>query len=500
MRSPGGRWRGATGAGPLVAGRAASAAAGILIPIVLARLLAPAAYGTFKQLFLVATTGIGLVQLGMYQSLYYFVPRDPGRARTYLAHATLYLGAAGAAVTAAVWAGGPLLARWMHNPALLPCVPPAALYAGLFTAAVPLEHGLIARGRIGRGGLAYVISESCRVLVQLGAARIWGTVEAILWASAAFSAARAGASWLLNLGAGAGPGWDGAIWRTQWRYCLPFGGAALLMIPQQSFHQYAVSAFAGPALYAIYAVGSMQLPIVELLYTPISDLMILRIGNAEREGREGLARESFREAVASLSWVFLPAAAALWALAPSAIPLVFTARYAGAVPLFRLSVVSLALASFPVDGVLRARARTRFFFWAQVAKLGLTVVLVLGGLELLSLRGAVLGQVTAQALVAGAMLRESARALGCTFGELLPWRRLAENGLPAVAAALLAAASRTHLAAGPLGQCLAGGAVFTAVWGAGALAAWARRGGFAMFRSRGVAVAAGGATQIRTGE
>ncbi|HUB07241.1 MAG TPA: oligosaccharide flippase family protein [Myxococcales bacterium] len=499
MRGAWGRWRGAAGAGPLVAGRAASAAAGILVPVVLARLLAPAAYGTFKQLFLIATTGIGLVQLGMSQSLYYFLPREPSRARTYLAHATLYLTAAGVAVTAALWAGGPLLARWMNNPALAHCAVPAALYAGFFTAAVPLEHGLIARGRIGQGGLAYVISESLRVAVQLGAARLVGTVEAILWASAAFSAVRTVAAWALNLGADGGPAWDGSIWRAQWRYCLPFGGAALLMIPQQSFHQYAVSAFAGPAQYAVYAVGCLQLPIVELLYTPISDLMILRIGNAEREGRAGQARDSFRDAVANLSWVFFPAAAALWALAPSAIPLVFTSRYAAAVPLFRISVVSLALASFPVDGVLRARARTGFFFWAQVAKLALTAVLVLGGLRLLSLRGAVLGQVAAQAVVAAAMLWESGRALGTSLVELVPWRRLAANGLPAAAAAVLVATTRSHLGAGRLAQCVLGGGLFTAVWGAGALAAWAARN-VASLRSRAVAAAAGGATQIRTGE
>ncbi|MHB8419720.1 MAG: lipopolysaccharide biosynthesis protein [Myxococcales bacterium] len=492
MRRVWGRRRGA-GAGPLVAGRAASAAAGILIPVALARLLAPAAYGTFKQLFLVATTGAGLVQLGMYQSLYYFVPREPRRARTYLGHATLYLTGAGLVLALALWSGGGLLARWMHNPSLLPCALPAALYAGLFTAAVPLEHGLVARGRIAQGGLAYVISELLRIAVQLGAARLAGTVEAILWASAAFSAVRAVASWTINLALREGPLWDRALWRVQWSYCLPFAGAALLMIPQQSFHQYAVSAFFGPAQFAIYAVGTMQLPIVELLYTPISDLMILQIGNAEREGRAGAAQESFRGAVANLSWAFLPAAAGLWALAPSAIAWVFTARYAGAAPLFRLSLVSLVLASFPVDGVLRARARTRFFFWAQAAKLALTAAFVLLGLALFSLRGAVLGQVAAQAAVAAAMLWESARALDCPLADLLPWRRLAANAGPAIAAAVVTALCRVHLAAGPAGQCLAGGALFAAVWGSGALAVWAHERGW-------LASTAGGATQIRTGE
>ncbi len=466
-------------AGPLVAGRAASAAAGLLVPIVLARLLVPDQYGSFKQLFLVATTGAGLVQLGMYQSLYYFLPREPEAGRAYLVHATAYLAAAGLAVGTVLWAAGGPIAALMHNPALRPAVLPMALYAAFWTASVPLEHGLIASGRIGRGGLAYVVSESVRVGVQVGAALAFRSVVAILWASAAFAFLRTAVTWAIALSSLRGPLWEGGRLRSQWSYCLPFGAAALLMIPQQSLHQYVVSAWATPAEFALYAIGCLQLPVVELLYTPISDLMILRIGAADRGGDASAARTSFREAVGNLAWVFWPLAAEMWAVAPAAIPWVFTARYAAAVPIFRVSILSLVIAAFPVDGVLRARARKRFFFWAQVGKLALTGVLVTAGLHLFGLRGAVGGQVGAQAIVAAAMLWESARALGTSGAELLPWRRLAAHALPAALAGVAAAALRGRLAHALPEQVVAAGLVFAVIWGAGQLVIWrGRRGAF----------------------
>ena len=59
----------------LVVGRSVGLAASFAIGIVLARLFDPAVFGTYKQFFLVYATLYGVLQLGMAESLYYFVPR-----------------------------------------------------------------------------------------------------------------------------------------------------------------------------------------------------------------------------------------------------------------------------------------------------------------------------------------------------------------------------------------------------------------------------------------
>ena len=64
----------------LVAGRSVGLAASFAIGIVLARLFEPAVFGTYKQFFLIYATLYGVAQLGMAESLYYFVPR--GRRST----------------------------------------------------------------------------------------------------------------------------------------------------------------------------------------------------------------------------------------------------------------------------------------------------------------------------------------------------------------------------------------------------------------------------------
>ena len=72
MKKPSSLWH---NAGPLVAGRATSAVIGFLLPVIIARKLDAGQYGTYKQIFLVSNLILYSLQLGLAQSLFYFVPR-----------------------------------------------------------------------------------------------------------------------------------------------------------------------------------------------------------------------------------------------------------------------------------------------------------------------------------------------------------------------------------------------------------------------------------------
>ena len=60
----------------LVGGRAVGFVAAFAIPVVLARVFTTSEFGTYKQLFLLFSTLFGIAQLGMAESLYYFLPRN----------------------------------------------------------------------------------------------------------------------------------------------------------------------------------------------------------------------------------------------------------------------------------------------------------------------------------------------------------------------------------------------------------------------------------------
>jgi O-antigen/teichoic acid export membrane protein len=437
-----------TRARPLLAARLAGALLALAVPMVLARALLPAAYGTFKQAWLVSQTLALVLPMGLTQSLYYFVPREPAArdrlvAQTAWAHVAL-----GALAAAILLAGRRLLAERFHNPELDALVPWVAAFTGLFVAGAPLDVAWNASGRIGAAALARLATELLRSGALVVGAIAGGTARAALAGMTLATGVRAVTGFAL-LARAHGLSGSGALLRRQLAYALPFGLAFLLVVPQQQFHQYAVSAAVTAAAFAVYSVGTFQLPVVDVLYSPVSEL--LQIGLAECDGagrprRAGLGL--FHEAVSQLAFAFLPLAGLLLVVAPALIAVVFSPVYLPAVPLFRLSVVPIVLGALPLDGVMRARAQDRFVLVLSAAKLAATAPLVLGGFRLAGPLGAFAGWVTAEALARGAMLARAAALFEVPVARSLPARALARQ-VAATSFAMAPAWAALRAAPGP---------------------------------------------------
>ncbi|HEY6099105.1 MAG TPA: oligosaccharide flippase family protein [Anaeromyxobacter sp.] len=416
-----------TRARPLLAARLAGAALTLAVPMVLARVLLPSSYGTFKQGWLVSQTLILVLPMGLTQSLYYFVPREPAERDRFVSQtlwAHVALGVLGAAL---LLAGAPLLAAHFSNPELAALSPWLAAFTGFGIAGAPLDIAWNASGRIGAAALARLATEGGRSAALVAGALLLGDVRGALAGVAVATAARA----LFTFAALArrhGLALRAASLRRQIAYALPFGLAFVLIVPQQQFHQYAVGAVVSAAAFAVYSVGTFQLPIVDVLYTPVSEL--LQIGLAEVEGggrppRAGLPL--FHEAVQQLAFAFVPMVGILVVVAPDLIELLFSPVYLPAVPIFRVGALSALLAALPLDGVMRARAQNRFMLTLSAAKLALTALLVLAGLATIGPIGALGGWIAAEAAARAAMLRRSATLFDVPARRILPLRALARQ-------------------------------------------------------------------------
>src|SRR5215468_3257281 len=97
-------------AGPLMAARLGVAAMTFAIPMVLARVLLPASYGTFKQAWLLSNTLFLVLPLGLTQSLVYFVPRQPEKTSHWVTNALLGTTLLGVLAAALLMTGGRMIA------------------------------------------------------------------------------------------------------------------------------------------------------------------------------------------------------------------------------------------------------------------------------------------------------------------------------------------------------------------------------------------------------
>ncbi|MGZ6142658.1 MAG: lipopolysaccharide biosynthesis protein, partial [Myxococcales bacterium] len=347
-------------AGPLMLARLGVATLMFAIPLVLARMLLPSSYGTFKQAWLLSNTLFLVLPLGLTQSLVYFVPREPHKARVWITHTLLLTTALGALAALLLLTGGRLLADLFHNQELRALMPYVAAFTALKLTGSSFDLAYMAQGRIKASAVIRIASEGFYTLCLVGGALLTGTLQGAFAGVLIATAAKAVLCWAML--AGPGLALSAQDLKRQLAYSLPFGAAFALIIPQQQFHSYLVSASVTAAAFAVYSVGCVQLPIVDMLYTPVSEILQLGIAEHDAAGDAAGALRLFREAVARLSFVFLPVMALLFVAAPELIRLLFTDRYVAAVPIFRLAIVSIPMSALPLDGVMRARAQNQFMF------------------------------------------------------------------------------------------------------------------------------------------
>ena len=85
----------------------------------------------------------------------------------------------------------------------------------------------------------------------------------------------------------------------QLAYAIPFALAVGVDAVQLNFHQYIVASRVDAATFAIYAVGCMQIPLLDLIMT--STVNVLMVKMAEEEHDHQVVRTLWHETVCRLA-------------------------------------------------------------------------------------------------------------------------------------------------------------------------------------------------------
>jgi O-antigen/teichoic acid export membrane protein len=452
-------------AGPLLLGRAGATVLSFALPLILTRLLPQAEFGTYKQVWLVVLTAYFMLQLGISGSLYYFVPRKESPSQAWFTQSAVSVTMLGAFCAVVLWMGRFAIARQFGNDGLAELGLPTALIAFTMIATSPIELQLTAEGKVREAALVIFLSDGVRVAASVVPLLLGWGLEGFFWAYVAHGGLRL-ALQVAMLFRNGGPRFELRLLREQLAYSLPFGAAVVLDSLQRTFHQWAVGWSVDAAAFAIYAQGCFQVPIVNLLYSPISD--VLQVKLAEPGGREH-GVHLFHDANLRLAAVFFPFTAGMVAAASLFVPALFTHTYDPSVPIFRIAILLTPLSALPLDGTLRALGRTRYLFRIFFVRLAVTVPAVLIGMRFFGMVGAISGHTLAEAAIRMVMLERVRRELSTSWRELLPWGQLAVIGAASLAACAPALAISRWAAASPrpFGALCLAGAAYGAVYLAG---------------------------------
>ena len=446
----------------LVAGRTAGLIATFAIGPLLARLLTLEELGTYRTFFLLYATCFGLAQLGFAESLYYFVPRSPALAARYGANAALTLIASGLASLGLLWAGRTWIAGHFSNPDLPGHLVLLGIFLTLMLVTTVFEILMISRKRHLNAALTYALSDLTRTAFFIVPALMFVSLRAVFIGAVAFAAVRL-AIMLLVLRREVGhlrPDWT--LWRTQAGYSLPFALAVSIDVIIVTYHQYVVGGRFDTATFAIYSTACMAIPLVDLIMTSTTSVMMVRM--AEDSSDRHFARSLFHETVSRLAFLLLPLGIGLSVLAGPFMVTLFTDRFEAGAPIFRIWALTVIPAAIAVDAMLRVYAQTRFLLVMNLVRLGTVVALIGWFLGAFGLVGAVLITLLATVAAKGLALVRIAQLLEVGIGDVLPWRPLGRIAIRAVVAALPAWVVAGAVASVPALAFVGGSAAYAATY------------------------------------
>jgi len=408
----------------LVTGRVVGLVASFAIGIVLARIFAPATFGTYKQFFLLYGTLYGLAQLGMAESLYYFVPRNAARTPRYVFNALVTLAVAGLACLGALYIWRHQIAARLTNAALADYMVLAGLFLTFMLMSTVLEIVMVSRKKHLMAAMTYACSDIVRTLFFILPAFAIGSLRAVFIGATAFAALRL----VLLLGAlwrqyGSEFRFDLPLWREQLAYALPFALAVGVEVIQLNYHQYVVASRVDAATFAIYAVGCLQIPLVDMIMTSTVNVMMVKMAEdtSHREATVAL----WHETICRLAFLMVPLSLFLFVIARDLIVTLYTTTYAASVPIFMVWSLTILPSIFAVNAVLRVFAQTRFLLVMNLMRLAIVAALIGWCLSTFGMSGAVLVTLVSTMLINFVGVARIAHLLHLSFSEALPWSRLA---------------------------------------------------------------------------
>lgn len=417
----------------LMSGRALGFIAAFAIPVVLARVFDQSEFGTYKQLFLIYSTLYCIAQLGMAESLFYFLPGATQLGGRYTFTAMLVPGLAGALLLALLWVGQSHIAHWFNNQAIAGYLPLIGFYLLFTLIAAVLEIVMTARKRHVHASVSYAVTDLLRATLLIAPVLWLGQLEALLFGAVAFGLIRLGAAiFYLHREYDGDLVPDARLGRIHLAYAAPFAIYVALDVVQLNLHMYVMSSRFDAATFAIYAVGCLSIPVVDFLTSSAGNVMMVGMRERLLNGASGSVLAIWRDTTRKLALMLIPLVGGLLVVAHELIVILFTANYERSVPVFMAWSTMILLSILLTDSVLRVYSQIRFLMWLSLAKLALMVLTIGWLLDTFGLPGAVLAVFLTTAVTKLIALIRIKTAMQCRVSEFLPWRDLV--GVVAIAA------------------------------------------------------------------
>lgn len=411
----------------LMIGRGGVFLVSVITPIILVRIFSVGEYGEYRQAMLVVSTAATILPFGMPNSLYYFFPHFPAEKGVYLSRTIVIISLIGGLFCLLTWIFASDMALFFKNPRYVETSAIIGLSAFMFAFSSVIDTVLLADGEVLLSTKVMIVARLVQVPILIICAFTGGFLLLLKGFLFSLSCKSLYSIWFfrkrykislfqLNL----------SSILPHLKYGIPLGLGATFSMLSASADKFIVSHYLGEKLFAIYSVGCYELPVMIVIFSSIGDVVLPTIVKLKSMNKTEEVIKTWHRAIEQSMLIGIPVCIFMFAYANEFITTVFTIKYVDAVPIFRISIITIFLESLRYGMITRGYARTSFMLFVSIFTFILMLPATYFGIKYFGMIGAIGAFVSMRCLNVGSEIIFSKYILSLKFNRLLPFKYIAK--------------------------------------------------------------------------
>jgi len=218
--------------------------------------------------------------------------------------------------------------------------------------------------------------------------------------------------------------WNKSYLVSQVRYTLPLGMASIVNQIGKKIDRFILSVFFSSGDFAIYSIANYKVPIVNLLFPSVSNVIIPQIAKNREEGNIEEVKRLWHKMIVVLGNITIPTVIYFFLIARPLITFLFTDQYVDAVNVYRIFLLSMLILILRGTTIILSYGYTKFILYIQVFYMIFSIITGYFLIKSFGLYGGAFTFLLLSSLREIALIYKSKQILNLSFSGWMPWRKL----------------------------------------------------------------------------
>jgi len=420
-------------------GRISSSILSLVVPIILVRIFSQEEYGLYQQALLISMTFVEVLKWGLINSLFYFYPIDKEKLSELLSQTFYMLLFIGIVFLPLFYLLRFAISDLFNSTMFLSLIWPIAFYFFFMLMSLILNSLFVLEKKSKIVVIYEMVNQIMRITFVLGTVIIFKDIYVLMWGLSLFALLRSIVlySYLkINYKISYNK-IEMSYLLSQIRYVFPIGGARLVKEIGSKIDKYILCGMFSPAQFAIYAVANLKIPIIDLFYGSVGNVIIPAMTLHSKNNELQITKELWHKMIVKYATITIPAVILCFLLAKDIVTLLYTDKYIESVNIFRIFLIIFLVQMINPSSVLRSCKETKVIFKSHFYSTIVAVVLSYLLIKNYGMIGGAMSVLISSYVRTLIQAKKVKEVLSLNLKKLLPWFDLSKIMIYSVCGALI---------------------------------------------------------------